>query len=392
MDVETGACPEMSTIVRTWTAVDACENSVSADQTIILQSGPVEYLATGDVEGSAAVSGNYINTHDSDNVYQVLTELESKGKPGNRYSYLEHQWVFDVVGGESITLFVEAHHSSNGEGDDFVFGYSEDGINFIDVMAVTKTADDDNPQAVALPSTLNGPVYLRVVDTDATPGNNALDSLLVDEMFIRVEGGGDLPPGQASHPLPADGEANVAVDTLLNWTAGVGGTLSEVYFGTSPALGTEAFQDAQAGTSFDPGLLAHDTTYYWRIDTVNANGRTPGPTWSFTTVSSGGCSGSDIHVDAMTLGAVLERRKWVGEATVRVTDDCGTPVSGATVVTSFTGSFNETTTGVTGADGTAVMTTAKFVRDIPAFTVCVDEVTHGLPYDPADNLITCDSY
>jgi hypothetical protein len=44
----------------------------------------------------------------------------------------------------------------------------------------------------------------------------------------------------------------------------------------------------QAGTTFDPGALVASTTYYWRIDEVNAQGTTPGVEWSFTTVGPAG--------------------------------------------------------------------------------------------------------
>ena len=69
----------------------------------------------------------------------------------------------------------------------------------------------------------------------------------------------------------------------LNWTAGSGATSHDVYFGTT-SPGT--FQGNQAGTTFDPGVLANNTTYFWRIDEVNAGGTTTGNVWSFTTVAT----------------------------------------------------------------------------------------------------------
>ncbi len=38
----------------------------------------------------------------------------------------------------------------------------------------------------------------------------------------------------------------------------------------------------QTETSYDPGPLEYGTTYYWRIDEVNAIGTTTGTVWSFT--------------------------------------------------------------------------------------------------------------
>jgi P pilus assembly chaperone PapD len=96
-------------------------------------------------------------------------------------------------------------------------------------------------------------------------------------------GGGPTPPGQASSPNPADSATDVSVDADLSWTAGSGSTSSDVYFGTS-SPGT--FQGNQTETTFDPGIMANDTTYYWRIDEINAAGTTTGVVWSFTTESA----------------------------------------------------------------------------------------------------------
>ena len=51
----------------------------------------------------------------------------------------------------------------------------------------------------------------------------------------------------------------------------------------NPSPGSGEFQGEQGGTSFNPGNLANDTTYYWRIDEVNLQGTTTGDVWSFTT-------------------------------------------------------------------------------------------------------------
>jgi hypothetical protein len=94
---------------------------------------------------------------------------------------------------------------------------------------------------------------------------------------------GAAPPGQASNPSPADSTTDVSIDADLSWTAGSGSTSSDVYFGTtSPG----AFQGNQTATTFDPGTLSNDTTYYWRIDEINAAGTTTGAVWSFTTVAA----------------------------------------------------------------------------------------------------------
>ena len=91
------------------------------------------------------------------------------------------------------------------------------------------------------------------------------------------------PPGQASNPNPADQATNVSVTADLNWDAGSKANSHDVYFGTtSPG----DFQDNQTATTFDPGTMEAETTYYWRIDEVNQGGTTTGVVWSFTTESA----------------------------------------------------------------------------------------------------------
>jgi hypothetical protein len=88
---------------------------------------------------------------------------------------------------------------------------------------------------------------------------------------------------KASNPNPADGAFGISAVADLSWTAGFGATSHDVYFGTSstpPFAGNETF------TTFDPGIMANSTTYYWRIDEVNDSVTTTGDIWSFTTMMS----------------------------------------------------------------------------------------------------------
>jgi hypothetical protein len=87
---------------------------------------------------------------------------------------------------------------------------------------------------------------------------------------------------KAADPSPANGASNVAKTTTLSWTAGTGAVSHDVYFGTT---NPPSFQNNQTATTFDPGVLDFNTTYYWRIDEVNGPNTVTGDLWSFTTVS-----------------------------------------------------------------------------------------------------------
>ncbi len=89
------------------------------------------------------------------------------------------------------------------------------------------------------------------------------------------------PPAQATGPFPANNATNVPVNTVLAWDAADGATSYEVFFGTAeplPSIGTIA------QTTIDPaGNLNTNTTYLWRVNTINEAGTTVGQTWTFTT-------------------------------------------------------------------------------------------------------------
>jgi len=100
----------------------------------------------------------------------------------------------------------------------------------------------------------------------------------------------------AFNPVPAAGSDDIACDVILGWSAGRHAATHDVYLGTvfddvNEASRTDPrgvlVSEGQADATFDPeGLLEFDTTYYWRIDEVNAtpdNTIYKGEVWSFTT-------------------------------------------------------------------------------------------------------------
>jgi len=89
----------------------------------------------------------------------------------------------------------------------------------------------------------------------------------------------------AFQPFPADGAEFVETDVTLNWTAGLNAMLHTVYFGDN----YDDVSDATGGstqpeTTYTPGPLALDATYYWRVDELDALGTHKGNVWSFKTL------------------------------------------------------------------------------------------------------------
>ena len=97
-------------------------------------------------------------------------------------------------------------------------------------------------------------------------------------------------PSTAYGPIPSDGAKWVDVEADLSWTAGATGIKHDVYFGTDQTAvangtGGTLKSSQQTTKTYEPGTLALDTTYYWRIDEFDSGGaKYPGTVWSFTTI------------------------------------------------------------------------------------------------------------
>jgi hypothetical protein len=100
-------------------------------------------------------------------------------------------------------------------------------------------------------------------------------------------------PSTAWNPSPADGAQFQDPNVDLNWSAGITAAKHELYFGTDEtavANGTgNTFKGQLDNPTFDPGTLALETTYYWRVDEVEMGSTTKhtGDVWSFTTTRPG---------------------------------------------------------------------------------------------------------
>jgi len=109
--------------------------------------------------------------------------------------------------------------------------------------------------------------------------------------------GGNLSPYEPLNAFgakPTNDAAGVTQTPVLEWKTGLQAASHEVYFGTDEEAVRNAtkaspeYKGAKAlgDESYDPGKLAWEATYYWRIDEVNSvNPASPwiGNAWSFTT-------------------------------------------------------------------------------------------------------------
>lgn len=103
------------------------------------------------------------------------------------------------------------------------------------------------------------------------------------------------PPNPPSNPNPEDNATSVSTNVILSWDCSdpENDPLTyDVYFGTSsnPSL----VNSGQSNTTYDPGTLNEETTYYWQIKAHDDHSNsTTGDIWKFTTY--GGGSGGDFE-------------------------------------------------------------------------------------------------
>jgi len=137
--------------------------------------------------------------------------------------------------------------------------------------------------------------------TNYTPGPLESDKVYywrVDEFDAIDTYKGDVwgfsTPGAVGSPNPANGAIDVKQALVLEWAAGDSAASHEVYLG----IDKETVRNADTGSpeykgsrslgseSYDAGNLEWDTTYYWCVDEVKADGTSQkGLIWSFTTAN-----------------------------------------------------------------------------------------------------------
>jgi len=94
-----------------------------------------------------------------------------------------------------------------------------------------------------------------------------------------------VPPRKAYEPNPADGARFVDLNPTLSWTPGFGAKLHTVYFDNTFDAVNDATQGARAGTTtYVPGTLELDATYYWRVDEFDGSLTHKGDVWKFKTM------------------------------------------------------------------------------------------------------------
>jgi hypothetical protein len=272
-------------------------------------------VATSADDVEEAISSGAIDMHSSD--LEMPYENSGKGNPqiiGLRFqdvglpkgARIKEAWLqFEVDETKDalpVTLLIEGELNPNPPSftQDLrsVSGRPRTKANVSWSVPVWGNVSDQGPDQRSTDIT---PVLEEIISQDDWEAGNALVVIIRDDpdhlsTGVRTAASYSLPTGApllhieifgtiATKPIPADGARSVT-PMLLEWTAGDTAALHEVYFGVNPILGPDDFRGRQPLTLFWLGsTLAPGTTYYWRVDEVDADETTihTGDVWSFTT-------------------------------------------------------------------------------------------------------------
>jgi hypothetical protein len=211
---------------------------------------------------------NYEPTTYNGTIRVYITDIASSegwtDTAGNLYTFAFLDWGFD----EDISIPSGSSWSDSTTWDGSSHGYSS--MTEDNTMLYAVVFDDELNQGYSNP-----------------PSGNPFDAYYVDDS-VELRIGSNRDPNIPSDPEPENGETDVELGPTLSWEGGdpdwFDDVYYDVYFEADDSTPDVLVSNDQTETTYDPGDLEFDTTYYWQIvSRDNHNAVTDGPIWSFTT-------------------------------------------------------------------------------------------------------------
>lgn len=355
----------------TFTISDGVNSADAIVPISVTLPGPEEAFASSETTISGTVQGNYTNTTDSDNSYEILTEIETDGNPAkNRYSYLEHIWTFEITG-FALVLHAEAYRNANLDVDDFVLEGSFDGQNYTDLLTVNSHIEA--VYTAEIEGIATGNYYVKVTDTNRTAGKRSLDSFYLDMLSINYETG-DVPnqdPVWTEVPAEVTGYPDTEIAFSVAGTDPEGADLTITYSGvgipegclTNTGNGTAEFAWTPTVTNeYTATFRISDGELYVDRDVTIYVVEEPEP--------------STMYVSAINLTEnVINRNFSTCTGVVTVLDLEEAAVEGALVSATWSGLFNADVQGTTDANGLVTFVTGNMRTPDDLLTLTITDVT-----------------
>ncbi|MCK4333110.1 MAG: tandem-95 repeat protein, partial [Thermoplasmatales archaeon] len=188
----------------------------------------------------------------------------------------------------------------NANADSFTV-FEDSSLNELDVLANDNDPEGDVLTITSVTQPTNGVVTFTSNYVYYTPdpdfvGNDAFTYSISDgnggndsaPVLIDVTEAND-PPNIPSDPNPQNGSTAVSFNANLSWNCSDPDgdpVMYDVYFGTNSSS-LPMVSNNQSATTYDPGIMNYNTTYYWQIVTWdNHNASTASLIWNFTTTAN----------------------------------------------------------------------------------------------------------
>lgn len=355
----------------TLTATATDSEGASGSDTITVTVNPYDAVAvaSGETAVAGTVHGTYQSTWKNDDTDQVITEVQSGGKPATRYYYLEHIWTFDVEVGAAVTLTGVA--TSN---EDYNVSYSVNGGAYV---ALPQVLAGGSGFSFSLADDTAGTVNVRIQDAGRV-GDTTATALRVDHLSISSQPA--TTPPAAPEPVVATVTSSTTVDVKWSNVARESGYVVQWTATPSPA-DTDWQVLAEPGvdvTAVSHTSLSAGTTYSYRVRAWNEHGTSA---WTAAASASPTDAPQTRPMTVALDGTAASKPKgmWTATVTATVTAPDGSgnaePVSGADV--HYTWNDSNATVGScrTGADGTCVASTDA-TKQQSSLTYTVTNVTH----------------
>ena len=226
----------------------------------------------------------WIKTTDADGIY---SSIATKGEYGayriglstsdRTYTYLETNGGSNTatINGGSMLNDGQWHHVAAVYDGTYLHAIVDAGVTYNGLWSISGPTEGVSAYDFMIGNNALGEKFIGQID-NVCVFDRALDTAeLLALSNYKSNIASDLSPENDTECMP--------FDTTLSWTAGEGILYHDVYLGTNPTPGAAEYKGIQMSTSYDPGLLAANATYYWRIDEVSTFGTSIGGVQNFAT-------------------------------------------------------------------------------------------------------------